>query len=144
MISLLIGRSGSLQRRKQDMHHYSELAGVPEQKQSQSSQSKKEVKQPAPTAISDPSPSPSLPSSEKLSKCIDDGDGEERAETEERVIKAPKPNKLKGTNLSLEQTTLSKLVFTGSLMNIGLTCYVLGSSPKSFYILFSVKVKSLQ
>lgn len=126
---------GSLQRREQDMHHYSGLAGVPEQKQSQQSQSKKDVKRTPRTVISDPSPPPSLPSpSPPVSKSI--GRIEERYD-------APKPDKLKGTNLSGEQTTLSKLVFTGSIVNIGMTCYVLGASPKSFYILFSIKIISL-
>ena len=125
-----MGNAGSLQRRKQVMQNFSKLIGRSEQKESQQTESQKEVeKSPSPT----PSPSPPR---RRIAR--------QQAAHPEEPAEARKPDKLKGTNLNIEQTVLSKLVFTGAIINIAITSFVLGSSPKYFHVLFSFKVTSLQ
>ena len=51
-----------------------------------------------------------------------------------------KADQVKGINLNEWQTTFSKCVFTLAILNIGLTCYILGANPESFYLLFTFKV----
>lgn len=54
-----------------------------------------------------------------------------------------KADQVKGINLNEWQTTFSKCVFTLAILNIGLTCYILGANPESFYLLFTFKIVSL-
>jgi len=68
------------------------------------------------------------------------GNLQERAKAQERLAQSV----TEGSEFtSKSHRQIEKLVFTLSVLNVGLTCYVLGTAPGKFYIWHSVKAVTL-